>query len=137
MSAYMVSDEVINKIVAWLGCQALGNSYNPFEVDGYDLARQINCQFLARDMFTLNIQGVNARYGEGEAEKFRPLDFKYVPRVPSNRFSVIRALENWQYQCAEGDVPESDLYKAMSKVLRAMYRHVVQSLPEYEREPLP
>jgi len=137
MSAYVVDDRVINKVVAWLGCKALGSGYNSYPVAGYNLTIRTECQRLAEDMFGLNVKAVNARYGEGEAERFRPPDFEYVPRVPGNRFSVIRALENWHYQCAEGDVPETALYKAMGAVLRALYRRVVQSLPEYEREPLP
>jgi hypothetical protein len=137
MSAYIVDDGTINKIVSYIytndarpGPRIHWEATKLFKM-GYKLTSTQSCAELAHKMFDMNVLAVNARYGEGEAEKFRPLDFKYQ-FVPASQIEVIKALKAWKYQCTEGHVFELALFKAMAEVLCLLYMDFVEQTEEYE-----
>jgi len=139
MSAFIVTDETINKVVSYLYAKANGPGLQELGLStvqkiGFDLSDFDNCRSLAEQMFDLNVAAVNARYGRGEAEKFRPLNFQFR-FIPSQLIEVIKALETWSYQCTEGDIPDQRLYKAMQDLRCELYREAVHQLPEYEAAP--
>jgi hypothetical protein len=140
MSAYIVDDETINKIVSYILAKALGpDSSIQWEATklfkmGYDLTSSSSCYELAHKMFDMNVAAVNERYGKGEAEKFRPLDFQYR-FVPATQIEVIKALKAWKYQCTEGRVPELALYTAMVEVHCLLCIDFVEKTEEYEAAP--
>ena len=113
MSAFMVGDQTINRVVTWLTREV---STSHFEIDrlarkyGIDLGSSNWDAKLAKAMFQLNCDGVNQRYGEGEAEKFRPLNFQYKPEDCFSLVQFLKSLQCWMYQCCEGDVPQTKLY---------------------------
>ena len=92
--------------------------------DGCRLAREYDVDLtgdgwdekLAHAMFQLNCDGVNARYGEGEAEKFRPLNFTYKPEGDTFLVQVLKSLQCWHYQCCEGKVSKTKLYQFFEEV---------------------
>lgn len=137
MSAYIVEDETINKIVSFLYAKANGpDSSIRWEATklfkmGFDLASSLSCSDLAHKMFHMNVAAVNARYGEGEAEMFRPLDFRYQ-FAPASQIEVIKALKAWKYQCTEGEVPDLALYKAMTEMHCLFCIDFVEQTEEYE-----
>ncbi len=136
MSAFMVEDTTINRVVTWLKREV---QTNRFTLDG--LAREYGVDLtsdqwdetLAQAMFQLNCDGVNARYGNGEAEKFRPLNFTYRPEDCSSLVQVLKSLQCWNYQCSEGDVPETKLYQFFEEVEHHLALKIVMNLPEYEK----
>src|SRR6266571_1036277 len=119
MSAFMVEDTTINRVVTWLKREV---STSRFTLD-----------MLAQEMFQLNCDGVNARYGNGEAEKFRPLNFTYRPEDCSSLVQVLKSLQCWNYQCSEGDVPETKLYQFFEEVEHHVALQIVMGLPEYKK----
>src|SRR6266516_4652522 len=120
MSAFMVEDTTINRVVTWFTREVATNSH--FTLDrlareyGVDLSSDRWDEKLAQAMFQLNCDGVNARYGNGEAEKFRPLNFRYKPEYYHSLVQVLKSLQCWKYQCSEGDVPETNLYQFFEEV---------------------
>lgn len=140
MSAFVVGDETISKIVSFLTAKAAGldpsinrEATKLFKM-GYDLLSTASCIELAHKMFDLNVFAVNERYGEGEAEKFWPLDFKYQ-FVPATQIEVIKALKAWKYQCTEGRVPSLALYEAMVEIHCLLCIDFVEQTEEYEEAP--
>ena len=139
MSAYVVEDETINRIIGWLEQDSVSTRWRVatyiLKEHGYnlDLMQRQNgdAKQLAEDMFALNVTAVNQRYGPGEAAKFRPLDFKYISRLAPTTPRVLKSLQCWLYQCSEGDVPESDLYKMFREIEFAICRELVERIPEY------
>jgi hypothetical protein len=135
MSAFMVEDETINRIVTWLRREV---SNSRFAIDpvarkyGIDLGSSNWDEKLAKAMFQLNCDGVNQRYGEGEAERFRPLDFRYKPEFCHSLVQVIKSLQCWMYQCCEGDVPRTKLYQFFEEVERHLALQIVMDLREYQ-----
>jgi hypothetical protein len=136
MSAYIVEDEMINKIVSYLYANANGpdpsinwKTTKLFGM-GFDFTSGPSCPELAQKMFDLNVAAVNARYGEREAEKFSTCYFQYR-FVPASQIEVIKALKAWKYQCTEGQVPDLALYKAMLEVHSLLCIDFVEHTKEY------
>ncbi len=136
MSAFMVEDKTINRVVTWLTREV---QRNRFTLDwlareyGVDIESAGWDEKLAQAMFQLNCDGVNARYGEGEAEKFRPLNFSYKPEIYHSLVQVLKSLQCWKYQCSEGDVPETKLYQFFEEVEHHLALKIVMDLPEYDK----
>lgn len=137
MSAYIVEDRTINRIVSYFNLKVARDSYywpNRMLKDaGYDMSGEPGCQVLAQEMFKLNVQGVDARYGEGESAKFRSLDFVYRFTLSTSRIVAYKALECWRYQCSEGNVPQSALYQTMTEVLHQLAIEIVSDTTEYKQ----
>jgi hypothetical protein len=136
MSAFIVEDKTINRVVTWLTREV---STNHFAIDrlarkyGVDLGSDKWPEKLAKAMFQLNCDGVNARYGEGEAEQFRPLNFRYQPEIYHSLVQVLKSLQCWMYQCCEGDVPATPLYQFFEEVENHLALKIVMDLPEYDK----
>lgn len=136
MSAYVVDDITINKVVSWLALEhytsVTHSSCGDYLAEaGYDMRSRKGQRRLAEDMFALNVKAVNERYGEGEAAKFRPLNFSYRFIAPPHAIVTVKALHCWLYQCAEGDVPGTDLYELMHRIANAICRGLVVESEAY------
>lgn len=134
MSSYMVDDITINKIVAFLSQDGIvtGQFCPLWKIDLYN---KDDCRALAKRMFAMNAMAVNQRYGPGEAKEMHPEPFRYRAVMPPGRVEAYKALRCFQYQCCEGDVPETELYKALEWLSREWEYEIVTSLPEYEAAP--
>lgn len=142
MSAFMVEDKTINNVVSHIYMKVLGNrdlgyQYKHLLSKKYNLDSDIAYNQLADDMFKLNIESIEQRYGKGEAEKFRPLDFQYKFNCHANvRAYILKSLQCWLYQCCEGDIPEtSELYNTMKEVSHCIAHSIVEDTEEYQKAP--
>jgi hypothetical protein len=138
MSSFVVDDVTINNVVSYLYSKGNGPDdwlrYRAVKLAkmGYDLTNPEHCEKVANLMFELNVAAVNKRYGEGEAEKFRPLDFKYLLAFPGSQMQAIKALETWLYQCLENDIHLHRLYGAMEQIRDMLCIDYVHNSEEYE-----
>jgi hypothetical protein len=136
MSAYIVDNETINKIVSYLYAKAVGGDTSSVLLElvkiGWDLSNnQDHAERLANAMFDLNVAAVQARY-EGAEEEWYPLpSFKYQ-FTPASQIEAIKALKTWKYQCTEGYIPTTKLYKAMTEVHCLLCVDFVEQTEEYE-----
>jgi hypothetical protein len=136
MSAYIVEDTTINQVVTWLSSEV---SVSHFILDqlerkyDIDLVSDMWDEKLAKAMFQLNCDAVNARYGEGEAGKFRPLNFTYQPELYFSLVQALKSLQCWLYQCSEGEIPTTKLYQFFREVENLIALKIVFSLPEYDK----
>jgi hypothetical protein len=115
MSAFIVADKTINTIVHWVD-RALEETYGTITIrqklleQGFDAVLEGWTERLGYAMFQLNVIAVEARYGSGEAKRFRPLDYHFEVPEPVPMAQVLKSLQCWLYQCNEGDVPQTALY---------------------------
>ena len=133
MSAFVVSDSTINAMVTklhrnvkqtWANClieRELG--INPRTKEG--------AAALGQALFDLNVKAVNHRYNGG-AEQFRPLDYTYTQEYIDNWLTPLAEYDRWSYQCAEGDVPETVLYKVMATIAFSWAMDVVRENPSWK-----
>ena len=111
MSAYIVEDRTINVIVShlhlnrdldWLRREFCECAHATKDIDAG----------IGNALFAMNVAAVEARYGEGEARKFRPLDYSFRLE-PATPLAVYHAIAELMYQSCEGSVPETPLYKRL------------------------
>jgi hypothetical protein len=136
MSAFMVEDKTINTIVNWLTREHFYFSEIPYKLRGlgFEMAVSGWAEALGQAMFQLNIKAVDARYGQGEAAKFRELNYRYQVTEPVPLVQVVKSLRCWLYQCCEGDVPETGLYQLFDDDIRLyLLNKIITELPEYEK----
>lgn len=74
----------------------------------------------------MNVVAIEVRYGEGEAAKFRALDYHFTLKPASAR-QVYEAIKELQYQCSEGNVPETALFKALVSLRLAVAEEIIES----------
>ncbi len=134
MSAFLVEDKTINKVVSKLAMDREGEwMRRRFAEAGYDLNTAAGKQKLGWDMFGLNIRAVNMRYKGGQAEDFRPLNYKYAGEYNFTRINALKSLECWEYQCSEGDCDQSPLFLLMKDVELSWCKEIIRALPEYDK----
>jgi hypothetical protein len=138
MSAFIVADKPINTIVNWLD-RELEEVYGTIIIRqklmelGVDPSIPGWEEILGHEMFQLNIKAVDARYGEGGAKKFRPLDYHYEVTKPIPMVQVLKSLQCWLYQCNEGNVPETALYTLFDNDVQVyLMTEIIDTLPEYQ-----
>ena len=138
MSAFVVDDNTINKIMTWFELESYGHRPTYGAVTrrlkdaGYHLDNE-GAGILAHELFDLNVRAVNVRYGDGEAEKFRPLDYQFKGVLPPTLIQAYKALKCLSYQCCEGDVIETKLYKLMKEIENIMAHAIVSGLEAYDK----
>ena len=139
MSAFIVEDEIINLPLGFFYIEAVGSGTHDeiprrLKKAGYNINEdETEIARLAEDMFKLNCDAVNQRYGEGAAEGFRELNFKYRFTAGTSRAQAYKALECWLYQCTEGNAPESPLYKVITKIADSLAHRIAMDTPEYKK----
>ena len=134
MSAFIVEDKTINKVVTKLAYDRDNDwQKRQFKEKGYDLETLEGKNKLGLAMFCLNIRAVNMRYKNGQAEDFRPLNYKFILEGNYPKISALKSLKCWLYQCSEGDCDKSELYKLMDDLANSWAYDIVTSLPEYDK----
>jgi hypothetical protein len=135
MSAFMVEDKTINRVVSFVDRQLRKGVWpiiaQRFADAGFVLDEGF-CERLGKAMFSLNIRGVNTRYGDREAQSFRTLTYRYQPEWASE-IQVYKSLCCWRYQCMEGDIPEDPFYQLMQDITHVLADWIISHLPEYDR----
>ena len=140
MSAFIVEDKTINEIIAFLHLNQQRMDYagiaRLIQKAGYDIEQnEEEWKHLADDMFWTNCVAVDERYGVGQAQTFRELNFKYefCLKEGTNAIQAFKSLRCWLYQCTEGDVPEtSEIFKLMDEVSDMMAYAIISEMPKYE-----
>jgi hypothetical protein len=138
MSAFIVDDKTINRVVAWMHDAVKRQtdfswSVRTLQKLGYKLDTELGCKRLAEEMFTLNCDSIEQRYGEGQAKEFRPLDFQFSLVRPPGHYQALSSMRCLLYQCCEGDVPEqSDLYNALDRVSLELSYQLISRSKAYE-----
>lgn len=137
MSAFVVSDETINRILSTLnhGTERQ-KAYRLVAIAQAD-GTPGSIETLGHALFAFNLRAVDARYGKGEARTFRDpwADYQYRPTAPVSKVATLKALNCFLYQCTESDVPETPLFQALKDLSNHWAHDIVSNLPEYDRAP--
>ena len=136
MSAFMVADTTINNVLNWLWDENIRLSLIPRKLKelGFDMSKAGWEETLGHAMFQLNISGVEARYGTGEAAKFRNPDYQYRMTQSVPLAQVLKSLQCWLYQCREGDVPKTELYTLFARDVQLyLMSKIIDTLPAYQK----
>jgi hypothetical protein len=133
MSAFLVEDDSINGIIAWLGSIADTNDrgyiFSPLRALGFNG----RSESLGRAMFELNRKSLIERYGEDIEEANAVYTFKIVPAgYLGSSVQVYKSLQCFLYQSCEGSCDQNPLCLALHAISAYLAHYIVQRLPEWQ-----
>jgi len=126
MSAYVVEDETIDRILSYLQANA---SYVE-GVSGLGNADSNTLTAFGRKLLYLNTQAVNQRYSTDNECYDASYNFK---QVAVGAIQASKSLACLIYQCSEGDVPDTELFKLLEQVEGEINGRIVRALPEWDQ----
>lgn len=143
MSSFIVSDITIHRIISGFDAPIMFTSFPDFrraltdklKTVGYDFDLAMNNKEFAElrnrfgtHLLMLNGEAVYCRYGEESRETYE-YEFSHVT---VSKFQFLKSLQCYLYQCMEGPIPETSLYKALEKIVDLLKGQIIDELPGYQ-----
>jgi hypothetical protein len=154
MSSFIVENKTINRVLSflyWHKNELIGHDYiNDLrdllrlpERDHTDEAYFIEMNALGLAMHKLNVKAVMTRYPDmthknistrapGTYENGHLIKYAFTEEHLS-LIQAIKSLQCWLYQCCEGNIDRTKLYKFFKGVERTLMGCVIDALPEYDQ----
>lgn len=134
MSSFLVSNKTLNEIVAGIRQAHITDArHDTWITKDLSLLSASNLQgrykYLFDKLYELNQMALKERYGE--KQDFGSSYIFSIVCAPS-QMQLFKHLRCLVYQCSEGDVPETLLYKDLGKLVEAIAVDIVGKMPEYE-----
>ncbi len=122
MSAYVVEKKTIDRIVTWITERERSESlyyYCP------ELATKRPEQ-LGQKLWNMNCKAVDQRYDESN-----PVELYRHRYELCDKMQAYKSMRCLLYQCAEGNVPETALYKDLERYTFGLADSIISYLAEY------
>lgn len=132
MSAYIVEDKTINRILSFLFWNdSIEKEHLKKLVNdcGYFVDDDKACKKFGQALLNMNIKAVSYRYDE----KSPAQEFEYKDLHNVSIFQALKSLHCLIYQCDEGDIPEMELFKLLKKIKAIISSDIIDSLPSYTK----
>lgn len=140
MSAFIVEDETINRIVTWAETNArkIRGTLSEFKIGEIEMTKQgfiaeaklseQDLQKMANSFLLLNKLGVDSRYDE--KKELHPMKFRreFAPDI-----QVLKSMHCLRYQCDEGENNKQPGFKLLEELIQILTDSIINSLPEYEK----
>ncbi len=136
MSSYIVDAKVINSIVSGkkYGCKYNRNYPNSARISELlNISNPQDAAGVAQDLFDMNVEAVRQRYPDcidldpsqmpGPGEDWTGFN----EDMYNSRIKVYRYLGEFIYQCSEGNVPETTLFKLVEEFYNRLAHMLVRS----------
>lgn len=142
MSAFYVGNKSLSMITDII-VRYLDDGWNSF---GFYLPSELTDMFDGKseaEIFAalrqMNIDALEAKYSDNAAELYDDEGYEegndiWQPReygVDYWHFQLLKSVQCYVYQCSEGRVPETELYKGMHKLENAIAMYIACGQPEY------
>ncbi len=122
MSAYIVEKKTIDRIVTYIA-----QHVNTGALDAYYPTLAVEPDKLGQRLWKMNTDAVDQRYSESNPVRLYKHDW-----VPGHKMQVFKSLRCFLYQCSEGDVPETDLFKDTESLMHTIALEIISDMPQYE-----
>lgn len=128
MSAFLVENKTINKIA--------NKVFSP-NLDIYNTLEELKAigikdkETLGKELYKMNIEALNDRYGSAK-DFANGLEYQFKIEANYSLISVFESLNCFMYQCSEGNIPNTKLYKIMETLENLIARKLVYDMPEYD-----
>lgn len=127
MSSFIVEDKTIHRIVSWIANNQHSNwtsTYIPSEWKKCN-----NFDKLGKSLIALNYKATNARY----AEQLKvDIKYKWENLYHINDFQALKSAECLRYQCSEGNVPKTKLFKLLERLIEGIKSNIIRKIKTYE-----
>lgn len=139
MSAYMCRDDTL-AYIAWC-TQIMVERYDIYPDDVlqkycyHDRMSKIGDFY--KDLFEMNTRALCERYDDPSdmIQEFVPYCLVPKSKFEFNYVKLVNYLDCYLYQCAEGNVYGSDLYKSCERIQAAAAKIYIRELDEYSKHP--
>ena len=147
MSAYVVDNETITRILDFIRHDVKhgvgGISREPiakYVFEGWELDTVEDLEVFGNELLKMNRAAVMQRYPDSAPDNLPgPIDPKPLiytnGRMPQSLVRTYKDVQCLGYQCAEGNVPEWELYKQLDKYETRLAGKYIRSSEEYEVAP--
>ena len=134
MSAFYCNDSVITKCVTAV-LKYAGDRFANLPMTRHDESRLGSAVGTA--LREINVEALKQRYPGRLSEHELNTSYEFSGRVDAHPAVLLKALQCLQYQCAEGNVPETVLYRELGRVIDLVVaaEGPLTGTPEYERAP--
>lgn len=125
MSAFIVDDKTINRIVSYI----LGPCGEWFKIrlKTFLKSEEIGPDILGKKMLEMNHEAVEQRYNQQKRE----VSYTYQ-HVVVRKIQVFKSLQCFTYQCSEGNVPEQEFFKLLEELEHNLASEIVSEIKEYQ-----
>jgi len=124
MSAYVVEKKTIDRIVTFAETKGAEHFWSRYPAIHEVFAG--DCNKLGQKLLVMNNKAVDARYNENN-----PIELYNYSHTPASKIQVYKSMQCFLYQCTEGDIPKSKLYKELEELIGDLAADIVYNLPEY------
>ena len=128
MSAFIVSKGCMTNVV-------LGLRLAKVEIKDHDTLTAGGLTKLGRNLYKMNRKAILARYGRCSdgTEEIMTFEINSIPIEYSHLdlIQIIKSMRCFLYQCSEGNVWESKLFKQVDFASGEIAQGIVATLPEY------
>lgn len=132
MSAFIVSKECMRDIIYNLFWNhEFRDMFYVLERKGYKDAEDFDRLYM--ELYQMNREAVKQRYNEAEDS-----DYIKIPEKPDwnngkkDKYQALKSMHCLWYQCSEGDVPKTKMYKTLNDIIHAWEAFIIDAIPEYE-----
>ena len=132
MSAFIVSEKTMSDIIYNLyWSHKFKDRY--YILNDNDIQTEADFDKLAIQLFKMNQDAIRQRYNEPENS-----DYSAIPEYVDwntgtiNKYQCLKSMQCLRYQCPEGDVPKTKLFKFLEDLISAWMDYIISGLPEYD-----
>lgn len=136
MSAFLVSGATLDAAVSAIWDHATdgrGILSRPLVVAHIVVNNRNDLQKLTTALLALNIAAMEERYPQDKGDHVPPHSFRQIEAL--DRVFGVKQAQCLLYQCAEGAVIETELFKALDSLVSTMCAEIVRKLPAYNAAP--
>jgi hypothetical protein len=144
MSAFVVGEDTMNRVVRAIVCSGHIRRFGDF-----DTAIGTNARAIGRALYAMNIEAIMQRYPDCRTDPDNMPGWQGCEMMPTTYYFgnfrrpmreaelviCLKAMHCLSYQCSEGDVPKTPLFKALEEACGVIAGVVVTSLPGYQSAP--
>lgn len=92
----------------------------------------LDAQKIYEVLLDMNYKAVNARYSHDEhvAPSAMPVG-EWLRTYERKPWQMLKTMECYLYQCAEGEIPHSNLYKLIQTATNQYMKHLIGQIEDY------
>ena len=137
MSSFLVQNKTINNIISYLylGDNARGDlTHIKRELNklGFSYNTEKEQEALGKALYNLNIEALKQRYGNHINAETEGEPYKYEFNAYTSIFQALKNAECLVYQCSEGNIPTTKLYKWLKDFINKLRAIIVDGINAYK-----
>lgn len=134
MSSFMVSTDCMSYIINGLFWNhGFKNFISTSILDQQNLHEYKDFRNLADRLFEMNQKALLQRYDDKPDSDYVKIPKFEINDKPVSDLQLLKSLQCLSYQCCEGNVPKTKLYKWVETIIESLKSYIISKMPEYDK----